>query len=223
VRAGVKPGKTTVISNGIDFSRFKDRISRGWDLRKEFDLPSDSFLVGFVGRFNIYHKGIDDFLKTISMLPENYYGIMAGDGEDMEQVLKIISTYNLKKRIILLGSIENILFFYHAVDVFLFASRFESFGLVIIEAVACGVPVYSFKVSGGAENLVRKYATLYLGDRDCATMSRAIMKAKSGYASFKNKVLEQRTMAEQEFSWEQPVQQLIGIYTNLVNEIHESR
>lgn len=109
----------------------------------------------FVGRLRMQQKGLDYLIDIAKMIDEEWVIRVAGDGEDKKQFQKLIKKNNLENKIILEGSLksEELLELYSSGAIFISTSRWEGFGLVITEAMACGLPIISFSNLGPKEIL----------------------------------------------------------------------
>lgn len=110
----------------------------------------------FVGRLEWRQKGLDYFIKIVNEvfkenICDNWKIIIAGDGPDSKRLKKYILHKKLNDKIIFLGKVSNIKDYYKKSDILLNTSRWEGFGLVITEAMECGVPVISFDTDGPNE------------------------------------------------------------------------
>lgn len=156
----MQPEKIKVVHNGVDFNRF-DMIRERFD-RKQFcrdlDLPEDCLLVGSVGELNPL-KGHQDFLQAAAQISDLFpkaYFIVAGVDVSPAQVnlsalKQSIHRLELNARVRLIGRMADITNLFRALDVFVSASRTESFGLAIAEAMAAGTPVVATKTEGAQE------------------------------------------------------------------------
>jgi len=159
-QALVPPGKITVIHNGIDCERI-EKTRSGFN-RPEFcqrwNLPADSLLVGSVGTLTPL-KGHEDFLKAAAQIknlcPQAFFiisGVDSSAGQTHRHALeRSIKELGLVDRVCLIGWMDNISELFCALDVFVSASRSESFGLAIVEAMAAGAAVVATKTEGALE------------------------------------------------------------------------
>jgi D-inositol-3-phosphate glycosyltransferase len=107
----------------------------------------------FVGRFDPM-KGIESAIRSLLHLkdpPELHLALIGGDGPasvPYQQVTQLVSSLGIGDRVHLLGAIEHSLMarYYQKADIVVVSSHYESFGLVILEALACGTPVASTPV-----------------------------------------------------------------------------
>ncbi len=110
-------------------------------------------LVLFVGRFDPM-KGIESAIRSLRYLPgtpEVHLALIGGDGPGSapyQRIEQLVSNLGIDDRVHLLGVIEHsqMAQYYQEADVLVVSSRYESFGLVILEALACGTPVASTPV-----------------------------------------------------------------------------
>lgn len=105
------------------------------------------FVFGFAGRL-VNQKGLDVLLNAAYLLDNKYdfHILVAGDGELRDRMQRYASRLkNIK--VLFLGFVSDIHNFYESIDVFVFPSRFEGFGLVALEAMIHGKPVIGSKVS----------------------------------------------------------------------------
>ena len=133
-----------VVNHGIDTTLFK-KIEKTAPLRKKWDISSDAFVGIFVGRWEI-GKGIDIMEAMINLHPEITWLLVTGPSECP------LRCHNIK--VIRDADKENLVELYSLSDFMLFPSYYEGFGLAIIEAMACKLPVICPEV-GVAKDFLR--------------------------------------------------------------------
>lgn len=146
-KLGYKENKSKVILNGIDMLQFSPDKKLGITFKQIQGINEDQFVIGFVGRYDP-NKGVDCFLKTIKEIKNKINNqkiifLMCGyemDKSNMELISKI-KKMNLIQDIILLGEKSDMKSIYNSIDLLICTSLTESFGLVIVEALACGKTV----------------------------------------------------------------------------------
>ncbi len=109
-----------------------------------------------VGRLT-YQKGYDILInayKKISHCFPNWHIDIYGDGEDRDMLKSMIDGYGMTDCIHLCGSTDNIYRKYQESDFFVLSSRFEGFGLVLVEAMSCACPCVSFRCKYGPEDII---------------------------------------------------------------------
>ena len=133
---------TAVIRNGIDLDRFRKVDVTKKDKRKELNIPEDAYVIGQVGRFT-YQKNPEftvDVFNELLKKNDNSYLLLIGRGNQEEDLRKQIKELNIEDKARLLVSRKDINELLKALDVFILPSRFEGFGIVLIEAQASGLP-----------------------------------------------------------------------------------
>ena len=99
-----------------------------------------------VGRFSHKHKGFDLLIKAFSIFAkknEDWYLDIVGEGPEEELYRELIQESELEKRIIIHPFTNNIQTYYSNAQIYVLSSRWEGFGLVLVEAMAHGLPIIS--------------------------------------------------------------------------------
>ena len=123
---------------------------------KPADLSVEKKRVIAVGRLD-YQKGQDLLLKAWKQVEKqypNWHLDIYGDGRERETLNTQIITLNLKT-VTIHSAIADIYSEYLKSDFLVCSSRWESFGLVLIEAMSCGIPVISFNCDNGPRNIIQ--------------------------------------------------------------------
>jgi len=161
------PARIRVIPSGLDLSRFSGRINRE-DARHTLDLPQDQVIVGLSGRFDPQKGQLLLLEATSSAQHKDFSVCFLGEptkGEGMgytEAIHDFIATNNLSDRVFIRPFRKDIEVFYKAIDVFVMASKAETFGMVTIEALASGTPVIASNSGGSPEILGKgRYGMLF--------------------------------------------------------------
>lgn len=137
--------KFEVIYNGIDVSNY-DNITD--DIRDEFSIPKDAFLVGHVGRYNVA-KNHETILKVAIELCKTHkdiYFVLCGNGV-RENLYSKVANENLQKQIIVCENRTDIPIILNSLDCFYFPSITEGQPNALIEAMIMGVPLVSSNIA----------------------------------------------------------------------------
>lgn len=140
--AYMKQYPVKVIYNGINLSVFKPTQS---DFRQRYGLEDKKIVLGVAFGWDA-RKGLDVFVELAKRLPDEYKIVLVGTNEQVDKqlpdnILSIHRTHNQSE----LAEI------YTAADVFANPTREEAFGLVNIEALACGTAGVTFRTGGSPE------------------------------------------------------------------------
>lgn len=121
--------------------------------KKELNEEVKFKTISFVGRMDWNIKGLDYLLRIIEEIPSDWKVSIAGDGKDFNRFINSVEEKNLVDKVIIRGILkgEKLVKHYVESDIFILTSRFEGFGLVITEAMCCGLPVISFDSPGPRE------------------------------------------------------------------------
>jgi len=154
-----------VIPTGIDVERFAkgDRVK----VRRKLGLTDEDFVVGHIGRLTAEKNLEFLFAAAVRFLEDNPKAqfIFAGDGPMRKEMVARLRNSPLRPRMHFLGAIEgdDVVAFYSAIDVFAFASKSETQGLVVAEALASGAPVVALDASGVRDALRHCSSCVQLG------------------------------------------------------------
>ncbi len=135
-------------------------------LRSELNLPLDKKIIISVGRF-VSVKAFEVLIKASKEIKTNHLLILAGDGPEKERYLEIIEK-NQVKNVLMLGYMDKDLLtkYYEASDLFALPTRSDTWGLVIIEAMAKALPVITTTSCVAGIELIEKDVNGRLVEKD---------------------------------------------------------
>jgi len=150
---GIGPDKIQVIHHGLP--PISKTVSRR-NVREELGLDSDHVLIGTACRL-VAKKGLEDFLDAISKVQSirpNTRFIIWGDGPLRGKIEWQAKKLAIDKSVFLLGYQPNVSDFFSDLDIFVLPSLYETFSLVVLEAMRVGLPIISTSV-GGIPELIK--------------------------------------------------------------------
>ena len=159
-----KSSKLQVIYNGIDLEEIEKTTPMS---RDQLGIPKDAFVVGMVGRLS-KQKAPDTFVKAAKLIKEkipNAFFLMVGDGELRDQVESLSNQYDLGSSFLITGWVDNPAAYMKIMNVGMLLSRWEGFGLVLPEYMACGIPIVATNVDA-IPNIVKDGVNGMLVDKD---------------------------------------------------------
>ena len=231
---GVPSGKISVIPCGVNprlFTPVNPHQSKEY-----LGLPRKKFIL-FVGRIDPV-KGIDTLLKSMTVVKNKLDQsqdvnllIIGGDidysaySKDSEMhKLKLLTTeLGLENMVTFLGPQrqDQLPYFYSAAEACVLPSRYESFGMVALEAMACGTPVIASKV-GGLTSFIQDELTGFLvPEEDEEALAEKILLLLDN-STLKGKMGFQARIRAEELSWQNIANKMISLYQSLLEENVES-
>lgn len=178
----LSPGKGFILPNSIDLEYFKP-CSKNSDLLERYQLHGKTVIMT-MGRLESKerYKGFDEVLD---LLPEmikdvpNLAYLIVGDGNDRRRLEMKASALGVRERVIFAGFIHEHekCDHYNLADVFAMPSRGEGFGIVFLEAMACGVPVVGSTADGSVDALRGGALGILVNPDDHNDIKRGILEA----------------------------------------------
>jgi len=141
--------KTRVIPHGIPLDKYYPRKDVKNALREKFNIPAGDFLIGCVAHI-LPVKDHPTLIDAVAQLKHTHLFLAGYFGEEsyLASLNKQIETLGISDRVHFLGQIGNIPEFLNQMDVKVLPSKKEAFGVALIEAMACGLPVIASDISG---------------------------------------------------------------------------
>jgi glycosyltransferase involved in cell wall biosynthesis len=155
--------------NRIDVAAVQSQFLSRAEAREFLGLPADSWIVGNVGR--LHHDKdqatlLRGFKKALPSLPANSLLVIMGKGPLEKDLKQLALDLGIAQSVIFTGNVPDGKKYFKAFDVFALTSDHEPFGMVLLEAMAAGLPLICSNCGGGAE-VVRDIGMLFpLGDDD---------------------------------------------------------
>lgn len=150
-----KKEKMCVIENGIDFEKFKDIDESRQKTRQNYNIKNEEIVIGAVGRLAL-QKDPMTLIRAFQILKSTYKNsklMFVGSGELKEEIVEYATKHNLIEDIIITGWVKEVEKYIPAFDIAVLPSKWEGFGLVIVEYMANYKPIVASKV-GGIEDII---------------------------------------------------------------------
>ncbi|MBI3949805.1 MAG: glycosyltransferase [Acidobacteria bacterium] len=213
--------KCVVVPFGIDVRPFQDferyaDVAR--DIRHQFGEP----LLLFVGRL-VYYKGLEYLIEAMREIPARL--LIIGDGPLKVELARMVQQNGLKSRVVLLGErpLEQLPAYYHACDFFILPSthKSEAFGIVQLEAMACGKPVISTDLPSGVPWVNQDGQTgLVVPPKNVGALIQAINLLLSNQSLRLQLGQGGRQRVEREFTRERMGARMLSLYEEVLRESH---
>ena len=216
-------------ASDIEYNNYKIISTNGFkipDIKKDTFLQNGEIRIIYVGRLEIYHKGLDILIKALGKIKDSllekkvvlsFYG--PNNNEAHAKLLDLINNENLEgivsvhdgivgaeKRVALLNS-----------DFFVQTSRFEGMPMGILEAMSYGLPVL---ITEGTTlgSMVSKYDAGWVAETTIESVATSFIKAINDICNYQNKSKAARLLVSEEFEWGKIAKDAIEQYTHLLKE-----
>lgn len=234
-------GEIRVVSNGVDFAKGRTEDALVAETVKDFDLPQDVPMFLFVGRMMKY-KGLPLILDAMRCLSEqniNYRMVFIGTGADAPELQQTVREYGISMdirdengiistengtfstgRIIFTGPVydRNVLRAWNTrADLFLFPSTYDTNGIVVREAAACGLASVLISGSCAAEGITHG-RNGYLVEESSESIANLLTKLSSHPEQMHE--TGQHAMDEIYISWEESVMNALHRYQTVLEMKH---
>lgn len=196
---------------GVDAERFNPRF-RSQAMRDQLSQnnPDDTILL-YVGRLSS-EKRLDTLRPLLESLP-NTHLIMVGDGPMRATLEKYFA--GTKTTFMGFREGEELSQIYASADIFVFPSALETFGLVVVEAMAAGLPVVASRVGGVRDVIVEGQTGYTFEVGDTAAMIEGVRRIMSDPECRQKMGLDARTFAETQ-TWPAIMDEVVDLYTTLI-------
>jgi starch synthase len=210
----IPSSKIAVVHNGIDPSIYKrreqGRVLRGHGVRKPYVL--------FVGRLT-RQKGVFDLLEASKRFMAGTVTVLATGRPDEPGILDDLKKAVKGRRDVvwinsMLGQAETIAL-YSGAAVSVVPSVYEPFGIVVVEAMACGAPVVASRVGGIPEIVQDGRSGLLVPPKDPTTLADAVNRVLADGALAGRLAANGRRRVERGFTWEAAARRTFEIYKSL--------
>jgi len=201
----------TVVNPGIDLQRFTPGTGKGWAERRR------PFVLSVAGGDPT--KNVETLVEAFGRLPltirEGHDLMLVGDFRRRPELRARAEQLGLKKQTLFLGVVDDdrLIDLYRQAAAFVFPSRYEGFGLPVLEAMACGCPVISSNASSLPE--VAGDAALLVEPSDAEGVARALAQVLSDPDLARDLRARGPARATQ-FSWDQTAKKMIAVYKKVI-------
>ncbi|MBP0969753.1 MAG: glycosyltransferase [Oscillospiraceae bacterium] len=196
-------GDYRVMNNGVDFPKKLPDSEAVSELRKQYGLEDGIPVFLFVGRI-MWYKGLRTVLDAMTALKDaglDFRFMCVGGGQDRDDVIRYAERQRITDKCIFVDAVhdrEVLRTYYGAADLFVFLSDFDTNGIVVREAAACGLGSMLLRGSAAAEGTENLGNAILVEDNPA---SAAAMLARLCYEPSVMKGVGERAMNELYFSW----------------------
>ena len=200
---------------GIDIEEFKIKN------KKEEKDKKNILFVGTLDKAH-YFKGLEYLLNAVSKLQDiDFQLLIIGNGDRREHYENLAKKLNIKDKVVFVGFVDNkkLVRYYNLADVFVFPSidKSEAFGMVLLEAMACGIPVIASNIPGVRSVFKDKEQGYLVEPRNIKDLSSKLNKILSNKKIRLEMSIKARKLVERKYSLKTVKERLNKIYENLLD------
>lgn len=229
---GAEANKIEIIPPGVNLSRFK--LLPKDEARNKIGVAPDHKMILFVGRIQPL-KGIDTLIRSIALVRRDQpaltdklcISIIGGNpGAEADDEQTEFQRLNTLKEELGLGDLvtflgakdqDTLVNYYSAAEVVVMPSHYESFGMVALEAMACGTPVIASDVGGLTYVVEDNFNGYLVPSQDYAAMAEKITLLLR-YPSLRDHLGDQARRWVERFSWSIIADDILRLYNKMVKE-----
>lgn len=204
-----RSASTFVIPHGVDGAQFNPnvRVQFRSAVRSELGIAPDAPVFLYVGDLR---KGMEPALRALSSVPDAH--LVAVSRTPPDRYRDLAFSCGVSDRVKLLPATDRVERYYGAADVLLLPTPYDAFGMVLTEAMACGLPVITTPMAGAAELLSDGVHGLIVDSpTDIAALSAA-MRALVDDEALRGRMGEAAAALMREHSWDQVAKQTLDVY-----------
>lgn len=217
-RHGLREENITLIYNGIVLDEYEIQ-SQGPNLRKEYGIPQDTFVIGAIGRL-VPAKGYHHLIEAMTSVAEDIKDcrlLIAGEGQLKDNLSALIQKLNISRYVTLVGYQNSITRFLSTIDLFVMPSLTEGLPIALLEAMACGKPVLASSIGGIPEVITSEKDGLLIPPADPHAIAKGIKELYFNETLRVEMSCHGRKLVENIFSAETMGRQYLSLYSQLLS------
>jgi glycosyltransferase involved in cell wall biosynthesis len=194
------------------------------EVRSAWGLPDGAIVIGTVGRLEPV-KGHSDLLKAFARLSPHdprLHLVIIGSGYLRERIEEEVKTLGLSARVNVLGWVDELVPHIAALDIFGLASHYEGLSVVLLEALALGVPVVTTRVGGTQDIIEHNVTGVFAPAKDPGGFARALDQLLRDPAAAKRMAENGRRKVRREYDARKADEKTLELYYHLSSQVARS-
>ncbi len=207
--------KVLQVPFGVDVDHFKPLVNkkRGQEL-----------VIGVVKKLEPYY-GIDYLVKAFSLLEKKFSNIVLwiiGEGSEKEKLRSLCVDYKIDHKVHFKGLVsqKDLPEYYNHIDIFAVPSLIESFGVVVVEAAACGLPVVATNVNGLPETVKDGETGFLVPSQNVEALADKLTLLIDDSALREGMGKKARNFVEVNYTWQNNAAEMLQLYENILDQKH---
>lgn len=188
-------------------------------LRKEYGIQEDEKVLIHISNFRKV-KRVHDVVKSFALIVKQVKAklLLVGDGPEFCTIVQLVKQLGIEDRVLFLGKQDNVAELLAMSDLMLLLSEKESFGLVLLEAMACGVPCIGTR-TGGIPEVIQHGETGYMCEiGDTEGIAQQALSLLQDDALHRKMAQRSMQVVNEQFSSEEIVSQYEAIYYDILRD-----
>ena len=218
---GVPERKIEIIPNGIDLSEYADLPSKG-AFKKKFNIEEDEKIILYLGRIHRI-KGIDVLVKAfadvVEKLDDVRLVVVGPDDGYLGELKALVKALRMEDNVLITGPLygEDKLEAYVDADVYVLPSRYEIWGMTVLEAYACGKPVIASNVYGLRDLVIDGVTGFLVEQGNVKQMAHSILSLIDDDGRAEEMSLKGKQFVKENFTIEEVVHRIENLYRDVVS------
>lgn len=207
------------LDNGVDTEFFLKK--RAENPKEMLGLPNDALLLIFVGRL-IPIKNIDFLISGFTEATrqkDNLFMLIIGDGPERNKLEKMVQNRGISKKVIFKGYVarNEIVDYYNTADIFVITSKYETFPLSVLEAMACELPVIATNVGFLPDIVTHTVNGLIVENGNIVDLKNAIIRLAESPDLRTNMGIANRKKVEGYYTWGKTARKTLDYHMKILN------
>ncbi|MDH5762416.1 MAG: glycosyltransferase [Nitrospinota bacterium] len=209
-----------VVPTGMDIITLQK--GNGSTLRESMNIPREALVIGHTGRL-APEKNLKFLAQAVAEFidchPKTHF-LVVGEGPSKTEIQEIFNNSGLDSNLHFTGSLkgQDLVNSYHAMNVFAFSSKSETQGMVLVEAMAAGVPVVALDAPGARDVIHHQKNGWLIADDDSAAFISALKQALSITGEHREKLQQALEQTAEDYSMAHSAERSLALYTALSTE-----
>jgi glycosyltransferase involved in cell wall biosynthesis len=209
-----------VVPTGVDVAVMQK--GNGSILRERMNIPREALVIGHTGRL-APEKNLKFLAQAVAEFidchPKTHF-LVIGEGPSKSEIEEIFNNSSLGSNLHFTGSLsgQDLVDSYHAMDVFAFASKSETQGMVLVEAMAAGVPVVALDAPGARDVIHHLKNGWLIANDDSAAFISALKQALLITGEHREKLQQALKQTSEDYSMAHSAERSLELYTALLTE-----
>lgn len=210
---GLPEQAITVIQNGVDLDEFCPSANpQALPVRQPWALPEGVPLALFAGDIRSNRKNLDTVLHALAQVEGLHLAVAGAIANSPYPTLA--AQLGLSDRVHFLGLRRDLPELMRASDFFVFPSRYDPFGMVVLEAMACGLPVVVAPTAGAAEVVTAESGFVLSDCEDVKELTQAMHRLATE-SGLRQSMGQQARQIAQKHSWQSKAQEYVDLFEKM--------